>query len=337
MPAVQPRQLTVTPFDPTDRATLRAWHEVARRCHEVDLPGDPLPTYQESVAHLTSPFSGNRIESYFARDADRLLGALAVEFPLLDNQHAATVDIHVDPPARRLGVGRHLYALATARARAANRTLVIGEVMRNSAGAAFVAALGGELRLPSARRLLSLDSLDWNHLAVLLADARLHAAGYSLVGWAGDTPDEHVEGVAAVMASMNDAPIDDLDWHDEVWDANRIREMDQRTRERGSRRRMLVARHNASGDYAGLTEVMIRGGAAVVQANQGGTVVAPAHRGHRLGLLLKATMLERLRAEEPGVRRIATWNADSNGPMLAINEQLGFEVAETWAEWQATV
>jgi len=48
-------------------------------------------------------------------------------------------------------------------------------------------------------------------------------------------------------------------------------------------------------------------------------------------------MIESLLAEEPGVRRIDTWNADSNGPMLAINERLGFQVVETWSECQAAL
>jgi hypothetical protein len=55
--------------------------------------------------------------------------------------------------------------------------------------------------------------------------------------------------------------------------------------------------------------------------------VARRHRGHRLGLLLKAEMLELLAVREPGLERIATWNAASNLHMIAINEQLGFEVS----------
>jgi GNAT superfamily N-acetyltransferase len=139
------------------------------------------------------------------------------------------------------------------------------------------------------------------------------------------------------MASMNDAPIDDLDVDEEVWDAARLREMERRAQERGGHRRMLVARHDATGDYAGLTEMLVRGGPPVAQASQGATVVVPAHRGHRLGLLLKTAMLEAVLAEEPGVRRIETWNADSNGPMLAINERLGFRVVEHWSECQAAI
>ena len=57
---------------------------------------------------------------------------------------------------------------------------------------------------------------------------------------------------------------------------------------------------------------------------QGDTGVLRHHRGHRLGMLVKAAMLEWLATAEPGLRRIETGNAATNKYMIAINEQLGF-------------
>lgn len=67
---------------------------------------------------------------------------------------------------------------------------------------------------------------------------------------------------------------------------------------------------------------------------QNDTEVAPAHRGHRLGLRLKIEMLQRLREIEPQVVRIDTWNAESNGHMVAVNEQLGCFVVGRSVEMQ---
>ena len=58
------------------------------------------------------------------------------------------------------------------------------------------------------------------------------------------------------------------------------------------------------------------------------------HRGHRLGMALKAANLLWLREREPGVKRIVTWNADSNSHMIEINERLGFRPLDRWHEWQ---
>jgi len=56
--------------------------------------------------------------------------------------------------------------------------------------------------------------------------------------------------------------------------------------------------------------------------------VARPHRGHRLGLLTKAAMLDWLASAEPGLQRLVTWNAASNKHMVAINEALGYELLD---------
>jgi len=56
--------------------------------------------------------------------------------------------------------------------------------------------------------------------------------------------------------------------------------------------------------------------------------VTRKHRGHRLGLLVKAAMIDWLAEAEPGIERIVTYNAAANDHMVAINEQLGYELLE---------
>ena len=63
------------------------------------------------------------------------------------------------------------------------------------------------------------------------------------------------------------------------------------------------------------------------------TGVTREHRGHRLGLLVKVAMLEVLRAAEPQLERIDTWNAESNRYMIAVNEALGYTVLGPPASW----
>jgi hypothetical protein len=57
------------------------------------------------------------------------------------------------------------------------------------------------------------------------------------------------------------------------------------------------------------------------------TAVTRPHRGHRLGLLVKTAMLELLAQAEPQLEFIMTGNAAANDHMIAVNEQLGYEVA----------
>src|SRR5262249_58423149 len=67
------------------------------------------------------------------------------------------------------------------------------------------------------------------------------------------------------------------------------------------------------------------------------TVVARAHRGHRLGLLVKVAMLELLAGREPRLERVVTGNADSNKYMIAINAELGYRVLDHWLNWEPAV
>ena len=59
-----------------------------------------------------------------------------------------------------------------------------------------------------------------------------------------------------------------------------------------------------------------------------------AHRGHRLGLVLKIAMLYWLREEEPQLRIVDTWNAASNAHMIRVNEMLGYQVMAEAIVWQ---
>jgi hypothetical protein len=60
--------------------------------------------------------------------------------------------------------------------------------------------------------------------------------------------------------------------------------------------------------------------------------VTRQHRGHRLGLLVKTAMLEWLAVAEPRLERIVTGNAAVNQHMIAINEELGYELLEPLAQ-----
>jgi hypothetical protein len=95
----------------------------------------------------------------------------------------------------------------------------------------------------------------------------------------------------------------------------------------------VLARHRVSGAIAGHTVVAVRGDRPQV-GDQHDTTVVGAHRGHRLGLLLKADMMRWLRRVEPALETIGTQNAASNDHMIAVNERLGYRVLGRSLEFQ---
>ena len=65
--------------------------------------------------------------------------------------------------------------------------------------------------------------------------------------------------------------------------------------------------------------------------------MARPHRGHRLGLLLKLAMLDLLAAQGTPADPDITGNDVGNDHMIAINEQLGFDVLDRWPWWELDV
>jgi RimJ/RimL family protein N-acetyltransferase len=159
--------------------------------------------------------------------------------------------------------------------------------------------------------------------------AAARAAGYSLLRWTGVTPDDELARVAGVMNAMNDAPREEGWFEDDLWDAARVRSRgDMRVQFAGHRGYSVAAVHDETGVMAALTQVFIDPAEYPGWGHQGLTGVTRPHRGRRLGLLTKAALLEWLATAEPRLERIETSNAEANAHMIAVNEALGFELAE---------
>ena len=68
--------------------------------------------------------------------------------------------------------------------------------------------------------------------------------------------------------------------------------------------------------------------------DQWGTLVDPAHRGHRLGLAVKCAQLRALSDRFAHKSFVETTNAETNAHMVAINEALGFQVTQVYGDFQ---
>ena len=167
-------------------------------------------------------------------------------------------------------------------------------------------------------------------------EAVLHQAGddYVLESFVDHIPEEWLDDRAVLQQRMStDAPSDDLEVEEEVWDADRLRSNYERARSSGRRIVETVARHVPSGRLVGFTSVSISAGEPDL-AYQQDTLVLREHRGRALGLRLKAANALRLMDELPEVTSVRTWNAASNTHMLAVNRRLGYRVDGYSREWQ---
>lgn len=158
--------------------------------------------------------------------------------------------------------------------------------------------------------------------------------GYVVETSVDDTPDAWLEDRVVLQHRMStDSPVGDLDLREERWDAERLREQRRATRRSNRRAIESVAREVASGRLVGFTQLQVPL-ADPVLAYQQDTLVLREHRGHGLGAAVKAANLAALRVEFPQVRTLRTWNAEENGPMIAVNEALGYRTTALQREWQ---
>jgi GNAT superfamily N-acetyltransferase len=313
--------------DPLDQATTQACFEVLRAAGEVDDPHGPpwsLRRLRGWMEHPTDPS-----ELWIAADetTGACHGCYWLVLPKRENRDRAHLWINVRPSSRRRGFGTALLRHAADRAAAGGRSVLVSGTLQGSAGEAFAMWAGATAGLVDARRVLELGQIPAGRVALLREQAARAAAGYSLVSWDGRTPDQYLAPYAELENAMGDAPHDAGEEH-AVWDADRVREQIDDIRERQGRHLYtLAALDDASGEMAAVTSVE-RDQDFPEWGHQQITAVIRKHRGHRLGLLVKAAMLDWLAMAEPGIERIVTYNAASNDHMVAINAELGYELLE---------
>ena len=314
-------------LDLSDTAGIRACYGAFLAAQRVDEPEEPLMGERIFGVWLTIGFSGEPAEVWLVpgRAPGPVAGWYRLELPDLENLDRANLHLTVHPDERRHGLGRALLRHAAGRAAAHGRTVLSGGARNGTAGEAFARRVGAEPGLVDIERLQDPRKLEDGALARLREEAERHAAGYALVTWSGLVPEELIEQMAALYAALSDAP-HDPDVEPEKWDAQRVRERVNGLREHfGTREYSVAARHLATGEMAALTQVSVDPpdpgwGVQLI------TAVTAAHRGHRLGLLVKVAMLEWLATAEPQLERITTWNAEDNQHMIAVNEALGYTV-----------
>jgi GNAT superfamily N-acetyltransferase len=325
-------------WDPADETTASACYEVHRAARLADEADDPPFSAGTFDLFLREGFDKTPGEVWFAADdAAGVVGYYRMHLWDLENLDRAFRGPVVHPAARRRGFGSALLRHEAARAAANGRSVLSGQVVTGSAGEAFAAAVGATPGLVDVRRVQYLAKIEPGKVAELRQSAARAAAGYSLVSWTGDVPAQYLGPLARVINAFEDAPRGE-NVQPEAWDADRIRERSGAHVRAGLLRAYAVAAlHEETGEMAAYTGV-IADPEAPSWGFQELTAVTRPHRGHRLGLLVKTAMLELLAEAEPQLEFIMTSNAAANDHMIAVNEQLGYEVAGPgWRFYEAPV
>lgn len=291
----------------------------------LDLPeqGGPAKLTSLQLQSDCRPVDG----LWLARRGSQVVGHVALELPWRDNTDTAHLRGTVHPTERRQGVGRELLESALVLVHGTGRSKVYTGSYEGSAGIRALRPLGFS---SAGLGINAIRKLDVHHAPAAVWDelydeARAAAQDYELTRMLGPTPDDMLGAMVSLHEAINDAPADDPDVEDDAWDADRVSAYDHAMAGRRQRVHRVIARHRASGEWAGLSMLCVDDFSPTT-AFQEDTSVVRAHRGHRLGLLMKADMLRWVTEERPEVSAITTWNSTTNHHMIAVNERLGATV-----------
>ena len=331
-------------IDPYDGPT--APESVLRDVHRLwdvewgDLhPEEPPYSWEELEGLLRMPSERFTKLYWLARDdAGAAIGRLDLRLPTAGaNEQLGFAELYVVPDARERGVGTALTRTAVEVLEAHGRSRVRVSIVEGSPGDGFFSSRGGSVGRTNRKSRMDVAAVDRSMLRRWIERAESEATGYSL-RWLDvlALDDADLDEYIGIRLLMNTAPRGDLE--DEPWvhTPETIREEAEELAAEGVERWSLVAVEDATGTFAGFTELMFVE-SAPEHCWQGGTAVRVEHRNHGLGRWLKATAAERVIAERPRVRFVDTENAYSNEPMLNINIAMGFELIKTVNDWQAPV
>ncbi|MGH3509642.1 MAG: GNAT family N-acetyltransferase [Nocardioidaceae bacterium] len=320
-----------------DEPAVRRHWEIGKQVMEYRRPWNWYWAWESAWATIQLKSREFERTLLAAFDGGRMEGTAWIGYPLLDNKHSAFLDVMVPPDGRLRGVGSALCAHAEGLVSGRGRRTVMAEVIVgidevDSPGMAFAEHRGYTMGVSDGMKVVDLFETEptW---AGLVAETEPHHASYRLVTWLDRMPDELVEGYCALQEAFNtQAPMGELDVEPEVWDLDRVRGREEIGRKAGAHE-VATAAVAADGSMAGVTEVYISD-FTPQRGQQSGTIVTPAHRGHRLGLAVKLANHQAVRARFPDCQRLITGNADVNEHMNAVNDALGFRLVEHCHELQ---
>jgi RimJ/RimL family protein N-acetyltransferase len=324
-------RMELVEFGPDDARHVDAFLAVTLETDAFDCPWEMPRTPYRQRMYMKHSWEGEPGRWFVVYDGGEPVGTAVIDASDYDNLEMAWFTMRVAPRHRRRGHGTVILSVLEGLADDMGRPLVGMDGWDSDATRGFAATSGYDLKSAEIRRIqLVKEAPD---VGPIRDEAQRAAGDYDLVRIEGFSPPDLLPGIVDLTAVINDAPIDDLEWEDEVYSPERIRAYERAQIESGFRFRRIVARHRPTGELAGHTVVVVDSEHPEI-ADQHDTSVARSHRGHRLGLLLKAEMLLWLAEVEPQVTHVHTNNAESNRHMIAVNERLGYQPAGRILEFQ---
>jgi GNAT superfamily N-acetyltransferase len=330
--------VVVRPLDIHDDAEVAAAHEASNASKRYQRPWGKRWSLREMTVHLRSESSSERLEPWVALVDGRVAGIALLWFPLLDNTQFTWAELEVDPALRRRGAGGALIERVVERTREEGRRTVLDETnvpddaRADHPHARFAEQHGFTYANTEIRRILELPVAP-ERLAELAAGAAERHEGYRIESHRSPLPDALLPSYIDCWNQLAvDAPTGEVDFEEEAQTPQTYLEELERMRAQGRRMLHTVA-IAPSGEVVAYNDLVVSEDDPD-EVMQWGTLVRRDHRGHRLGMAVKARGLQELARVAPGAKRINTCNAEQNAHMVGVNVELGFRKVEALLAYQ---
>ncbi len=330
------KQISLFLFDPTSKDEA-LWEEVIDFRLEwfaEEEPGDPLPprdvTRQGLELMPQNPMFHQHL--LFARDeSGKIIGVAVYGVPreggpnYESGKHMAITFCYVTPSARRQGVAKTLLKEVVQRLlEKESVTLVQGDSITEE-GDAFAGRFGGQQALRSMENRLYHTDIDWGMVNRWNEEGPQKAQGAQIVTTVGLPGEEDIDAFARVFTeTFNQQPMEDLEGLESNFTPEKLREQEALFEKREQEHIVKYSRE-PDGAISGLTDIVYNP-KLPHRVNQLLTGVQESYRGRGLGKWLKANMLLEIKERYPDFQFIMTGNANTNAPMLSINNRLGFKL-----------
>ena len=249
-----------------------------------------------------------------------------------ENKQFLWCDAAVLAPYRRQGIARRLLPLVLDVMDRHGCTFVTFESDEES-GHAFLKWLGAPQKAQGAENRLKISDVDWSMVDRWIKEGEEKNPDTKLERYDDHIPDSMLAEYAPQLAALlNTMPWDDLE-HGPIVASPEILRVEYASMDAAGEKHYTVLTREPSGVISGITD-MTWAPYRPQMLEQLFTGVLPAARGRGIGKWIKASMLKRMHELYPDAQWVATGNADSNGPMLAINHRLGFKQHRWGAEYQ---
>ena len=333
--------MEIKEIDVFDDETLKACYLIMREADLFERPHAPVWSFEEAAVMYRHKEETEDWRVFAAVDDGVIVGSGWLAMFTMDNVDKAFTKVYVAPDLRRQGIGGALLEFAVDAAAREGRTTIVAETAypldqrEDHPYRTFLEKHGFVLATTEVARQLPLPVAD-AQLQAWIDEAAPKHDGYRILSMVGPIPDDIVPSLCYVLSLLAaEAPTGDLEFEPEMITPAIWREREAKIAAQGRTVFTTVALDSA-GQTVAATQLAVPEH-DFPKVYQWATLVLREHRGHRLGLALKAHNLRALQQAHPDRTLVWTCNEETNGPMVDINVKMGFVPLEVLDGFQRKV